>query len=480
MTSKRAGELVSQNMKTIYVWSLSRVSNPTEAEDLCSDIITAVIESAEKLKCDEAFYGFVWQIASNTYKNYLRRKTRHPSAEMDENLPDCEDVLSDICDKEELNLLRRELALLSLRYRVCTVAYYFDGLSVREIASKYGFTPETVKVILFKSRKILKEGIFMTREFGEKSYKPSPIHIASIICGKNDVEFDSLISRKLAGQIIHTAYYEPVTVLQLSVELGVASMYIEDEIDMLMRYGLLKKQGDKYQSNILMLPSEYVNKTCKLMSERFTARIGDVLSGIKAKLPEILKVDFERGNVSETALLWDLYTYFCIRAMQQTDGGAKFRPLYKDTTGVVYALEDMSFLHGECGYYGYAGENSQDSRPNTTFIMFACLGENVNYNPDELPVNEIPLFKRSALGKIQEIVSDEFEALKQIFIEAGKLQKENLYDFTPESSKELIDYYCPHITLWTLSGWFGYAAKESGVLDMPGEGEHVGIVGYLD
>ena len=480
MTSKRAGELVSQNMKTIYVWSLSRVSNPADAEDLCSDIITAVIESAEKLKCDEAFYGFVWQIASNTYKNYLRRKTRHPSAEIDENLPNCEDVLSDICDKEELNSLRRELALLSLRYRVCTVAYYFDGLSVREIASKYGFTPETVKVILFKSRKILKEGIHMTREFGEKSYKASPIQITSIICGENSIEFDMLLARKLATQIIHATYYEPMTVLQLSVELGVASMYIEDEIELLMRYGLLKKQGDKYQSNILMLPSEYVNKTYKLMSERFIARIGDVLSRIKAKLPEILTIGFEHGNVSERALLWDLYAYFCIRAMCETDGGAKYRPLYRGTTGIVYALEDMGDVQGEYGYNGYAGESALVSRPVVTFIQFTCLGESTNYYVDRLPVEEIPLFKRSALGKIQKIISDEFEALKQIFIEVGKLQKETLYDYTPESSKELIDYYCPHITLWTLSGWFGYAAKESGALELPQDGEHVGIVGYLD
>lgn len=480
MTSKRAGELVSQNMKTIYVWSLSKVSNPTDAEDLCSDIITAVIESAEKLKCDEAFYGFVWQIASNTYKNYLRRKTRHPSAEIDENLSDCEDVLSDICDKEELNLLRRELSLLSLKYRVCTVAYYFDGLSVREIASKYGFTPETVKVILFKSRKILKEGIYMTREFGEKSYKPSPIYITSIIDGDNNDEFNNLISRKLAGQIIHTAYYEPVTVLQLSVELGVASMYIEDEIELLISYGLLKKQGDKYQSNILMLSSEYISKVLKLMSEKFTARIGDVLSGIKARLPEILKLDFERGKVSETALLWDLYTYFCVRAMFETAGGAKSRPLYKNTAGVVYALEDTSFLTEDCGHRAYAGECALASRPKVTFIQFRCLCESTHYLVDKLDTSEIPLFKRSTLGKIQEIISDDYEAIKQIFTEVGRLQKETLCDFTPESSKELIDDYCPHVTLWTLSGWFGYAARESGALELPHEGEHVGIVGYLD
>ena len=112
--------------------------------------------------------------------------------------------------------------------------------------------------------------------------------------------------------------------------------------------------------------------------------------------------------------------------------------------------------------------------------MFACLVDSASYDPNELAVNEIPLFKRSALSKIQKIISDEFEALRQIFIEIGRLQKENLYDFTPENSKELIEYYCPHITLWTLSGWFGYAAKESGALELPQDGEHVGIVGYLD
>ena len=60
-------------------------------------------------------------------------------------------------------MLRRELALLSREYRECTVAYYFEGLSCAETASRLHISLEMVKYYLFKTRKILREGISMER-----------------------------------------------------------------------------------------------------------------------------------------------------------------------------------------------------------------------------------------------------------------------------------------------------------------------------
>lgn len=66
----------------------------------------------------------------------------------------------------------RELSLLSKQYREIIVAYYFTGKSCSEISADLGISTEMVKYYLFKTRKILKEGIGMSREFGEKSYNP--------------------------------------------------------------------------------------------------------------------------------------------------------------------------------------------------------------------------------------------------------------------------------------------------------------------
>ena len=134
MTTQKAGELLSENMRTLYLWSLHKISDPYKAEDLCSDIILAVMQSAPNLKNDDAFFGFIWKVASNTYKYYLRKLGRETHSELDEGIPDTEDVLLDICDRTQFNTLRRELAFMTERYRICTVAYYYDQMSVKEIA----------------------------------------------------------------------------------------------------------------------------------------------------------------------------------------------------------------------------------------------------------------------------------------------------------------------------------------------------------
>lgn len=55
---------------------------------------------------------------------------------------------------EELNLLRRELSLLSKQNRETTIAYYITGRSCSEISADLGINTEMVKYNLFKTRKI--------------------------------------------------------------------------------------------------------------------------------------------------------------------------------------------------------------------------------------------------------------------------------------------------------------------------------------
>lgn len=55
MEQERVAALVEENMKTIFAYSLSRVSHKEDAEDLCSDIILAILASAQHLRDDDAF-----------------------------------------------------------------------------------------------------------------------------------------------------------------------------------------------------------------------------------------------------------------------------------------------------------------------------------------------------------------------------------------------------------------------------------------
>ncbi|MFR5865372.1 MAG: hypothetical protein ACLUFV_09550 [Acutalibacteraceae bacterium] len=77
----------------------------------------------------------------------------------------------------------------------------------------------------------------MERTFGEKSYKPSRFEFVTIFSGQFNREYRNLFNRKLPGSVLSSAYYTPMTVRELSVELGVAAVYMEDEVALLEKYG---------------------------------------------------------------------------------------------------------------------------------------------------------------------------------------------------------------------------------------------------
>ena len=137
-------------MKSIFGFALTRLGNVTEAEWLASDILYEIVRSAQNLKDEERFYGFMWKIAENVYMDYLRKKAKNASriAELDESIADeSESVLEGIVKKEELNLLRRELSLLSKQYREATVLYY-------PFNSPFPFSGAFIHIVVGKTKRL--------------------------------------------------------------------------------------------------------------------------------------------------------------------------------------------------------------------------------------------------------------------------------------------------------------------------------------
>lgn len=122
MDTKTASKLIEENLHTIFAWSLSKLYNKDDAEDLAQDIICAVLKSVHRLENDQAFFRFMWRVAENTLKMRLRKK-QYETVEYNEEFcgaywttPEDEFIKS-----EEIGLLRRELSLLSNQYREVTV-----------------------------------------------------------------------------------------------------------------------------------------------------------------------------------------------------------------------------------------------------------------------------------------------------------------------------------------------------------------------
>ena len=266
---------MTDTAKSILSYCMARTSNHFEAEDLAQDIIVEIYKSADNIRNADAFYGFMWAVAGNVYKQWCKKKAKNKECEITDDLFNVAELLDD--ERDDLHLLRRELALLTEKYRKAVVLYYIENKSCSEISNHLAISESMVKYLLFKSRQILKEGITMERTYGEQSYNPKELSILYWGNGKNT--YNSVYENKISQNILFACYNDKLTAEGISIELGVAVPYIEDILKQLVECDALGLDGRKYYTNIVIFTSdcavEVANKT-----KEFRNNISDALSEI--------------------------------------------------------------------------------------------------------------------------------------------------------------------------------------------------------
>jgi len=249
-------------MEKLFYFCLKKTGKASEAEELTQDIALNVVTALKKGTIPTSFSAWVWQIARNRYALWADEKHKLHQTVSGYDIGDYEisDDSTDIADEmirsENLTLLRRELAFIRKEYREIIVAYYIKGKKVREISSALNLSSDAVQQRLHRARKILKEGMYMAREFGKRSYNPE--QVSFVMNGKDGTMGQpwSIISRLLYMNIFLEAYENPETAEELSLELGVALPYMEDILEYLVREQLLRKSGNKYETDFKIISRE--------------------------------------------------------------------------------------------------------------------------------------------------------------------------------------------------------------------------------
>jgi len=201
----------------------------------------------------------MWRVANNLCRNYWRRSEKETCDKTPDNLAGAW-VFSpeeSYIREEEILLLRRELSLLREKYRRVMISYYIRGQTCEEIADQYNLSVSNVKQHLFEGRKKLKEGMDMVREYGELSYAPEKFTVDFWGNGRGSTDYWELFERKLPGNLIIAAFNRPKTLEELSLEMGVAVPYLEDEVVILEKMGLLVRKGKAYQSNMVLYDEQW-------------------------------------------------------------------------------------------------------------------------------------------------------------------------------------------------------------------------------
>ncbi len=305
---------VTQIAKSILSYCITRTSNQFDAEDLAQDIIVEIYKSAPNLKDDNAFYGFMWAVAGNVYKQWCKAKAKASFCELDESVNLAETDEFDIDDdSSDISLLRRELTLLSEKYRKAVILYYIKNKSCREISEFLSVSESMVKYLLFKSRQILKEGMNMERNYGQQSYNPKELKLLFWGCGTN--RYAHLCENKISQNILFACYNDKLTEEQISLEIGVALPYMEDKLRELCEYGLIKTDGKKYHTNIIIFTNDFANEI-SVKTSAFRKSAADLLvKAVEESENKIRAIGFRGSDMNKISLAWHIVSHSLFRAV---------------------------------------------------------------------------------------------------------------------------------------------------------------------
>lgn len=251
-------EFVGHYMETLFYFCLKKTGDRTEAEDLTQDIALQILGALRRGTNPSHFSAWVWQIARNRYAAWAEKKHRRTERQSTADIGEYEiegddgDPLDSVIDTEQTDLLRRELAFIRREYRDIVVAYYIENRSIHDIAQSNSLTVSAVQQRLHRARTILKEGMDMARTFGKRSYNPEDITFAASGNQPTGLPW-SAVQRSIPKNILLQASNNPSTAEELSVELGIALPYMEEEIALLCDATLLERQGDKYITNFFIM-----------------------------------------------------------------------------------------------------------------------------------------------------------------------------------------------------------------------------------
>lgn len=309
MTERLTAEFTENYLEKLFYFCLKRTGSSDEAEDLASDIALNIIIALDKGTIPTSFSAWIWQIARNRYSAWADTKRRYRESAAGAAPEDCDIICNDmsveekLIRQEELSLLRRELSFVSSDYRNILIAYYIEDRKVQDIAASANLSEGTVKSKLFRARKKLKEGMNMAREFGTKSFKPENVEFVTSGNQPSGIPW-SLLTRKLPKNILLAASNNPSTIEELSIELGTAVPYMEEEVEILVNGTLLKKVGDKYITSFFITDRDSqfaIYRVQRQFARERSEMIGTIVSDTLAQIRELGVV---HNDMSDNDLRW--------------------------------------------------------------------------------------------------------------------------------------------------------------------------------
>jgi len=156
-------ELYNKYHNQLFRWCITKANNYNDAEDLLQEINyqLAIAFSRDVIIVDEE--RFIWKVAYYTWCKKVKEYTSNKNVisltdELENTIKDNSvDILKQVEMTEVKDILLKHISKLDITSKKCIILYYYEDLSVKEIANTLNMKDNLVKYYLYKARKQLRK-----------------------------------------------------------------------------------------------------------------------------------------------------------------------------------------------------------------------------------------------------------------------------------------------------------------------------------
>jgi len=355
----------------LFRFCYARTNDSLEAEELCSDIVFALVKAANTDGEIESIYPFIWRVVRNVYADFSDNRRKLAALRYEGNP---EEILLETADKdtgddtdELLTSVYRRIAFLTKAYREVMIGFYIDGLPVSEIARQQGTSEVAIRQRLFSARQRIKSEVEEMEETYNKPVALDKIDYAIIGTGNPGWgDPRGVFTRMFSKHVLWLCFKRPRTASEIAEELNVPTVYVEEELEILRQgengqYGLLRRlDNGKYAINFILFDKDVMEKANMLYAEQLP-KICDVITKyITEHEEEYLAFPYLNKKVDMNLILWQqifIIAEAFSNNVQRFLREKHFAGLNKPNRPFsVYGFVYNGYSYG-CGWDGASGQN---------------------------------------------------------------------------------------------------------------------------
>ncbi len=359
-------------LNKLFGFCYARTNDSYEAEELCSDIVYALVKAARSDGEIENVYSFVWKIARNVYADFSNARKKRSDTVYE---GDPENVLLEVLQEdfsddssELLTAVYRRISFLTKAYREVMIMFYLDGFSTAQIAKKQGISESAVRQRLFSARQKIKNEV---EEMAETYNKPVALdNIDYVLWGTGTPGWGDprnvINNRMFSKHILWLCRKKAMSASEIAAELNVPTIYVEEELEILRQgengtYGLLRRlDNGKYVINFILLDKDVCQKANAIYTERLLDICEVISDHIRKHLSEYLAFPYFNKKVDPNLVLWqqiftiaDAFSY-CVQSKMEKNHFADVKKTVRPFS--VFGYVD----HGQYYGYGWDGADAQN------------------------------------------------------------------------------------------------------------------------